>query len=200
MKTKKRITAIALVAALIAILVAGATIAYFTDREKATNTFTVGNVDITLTEPSWEEPEITTPGVAYDKDPTVTNVGVNDAWVRVNVTLSDWTAFSSAAAKHNITDLTTVFGGFSASKWTLTGTPKVDAAKDTVTYSYYYNTVLGAGENTGALFTTVTVPAVFTSEEMAALGDDFTIDVSSDAIQKEGFTTAAQAFAAFDAN
>lgn len=200
MKTKKRIAVFALVAALIALLVGGMTMAYFTDQEDATNTFTVGNVDIQLTEPDWVAPETTTPGVAYDKNPTVTNIGKNDAWIRVNVTLSDWDAFSKAAATHNVTDLTTVFGGFDDSKWTLAGTPKVDTAKDTITYSYYYNAILEKGENTGALFTTVTVPASFTSEEMAALGDDFTINVTADAIQKEGFTTPAAAFAAFDAN
>lgn len=53
--------------------------------------------------------------------------------------------------------------------------------------------------NTGALFTSVTVPAAFNNEEMAALGDDFTIDVTADAIQAEGFDTVTEAFAAFDA-
>lgn len=199
MKARKKVTSFALLIALVALLVGGVTMAFFTDSDEATNTFTVGDVDIELTEPGWEEPETTTPGVAYEKDPTVTNIGLNGAWVRVNVTMSDWTAFSAAAANHALTDLTTVFGGFEDSKWTLAGAPKVDSANDTVTYSYYYNAVLAKGASTGPLFTTVTVPAFFTSEEMKALGDDFTIKVTADAIQEEGFTAPAAAFGAFDA-
>lgn len=47
---KKKITAICLCVALLAIAIVGATLAYFTDTDKATNTFTVGNVDIQLIE------------------------------------------------------------------------------------------------------------------------------------------------------
>ena len=49
---KKKITAICLCIALVAIAVVGATLAYFTDTDKATNTFTVGNVKIKLLESS----------------------------------------------------------------------------------------------------------------------------------------------------
>lgn len=47
---KKKITAIALVVCLVAVAVVGGSLAYFTDKDNATNTFTVGNVDITLIE------------------------------------------------------------------------------------------------------------------------------------------------------
>ena len=47
---KKKLTAIFLCVALVAIAVVGASLAYFTDTEKATNTFTVGNVKIDLIE------------------------------------------------------------------------------------------------------------------------------------------------------
>ena len=47
---KKKITAIFLCAALVAIAVVGASLAYFTDTKSATNTFTVGNVKIDLIE------------------------------------------------------------------------------------------------------------------------------------------------------
>ena len=49
---KKKITLVATSVLLVAALVIGGTLAYFTDTEEATNTFTVGNVDITLTEPN----------------------------------------------------------------------------------------------------------------------------------------------------
>ena len=87
---KKKILALCLVVALAATAIVGGTLAYFTDRDNATNTFTVGNVDITLTEPNWQgsgsqdAPEVY-PGEALAKDPTVTNVGANPCFVRVKV-------------------------------------------------------------------------------------------------------------------
>ena len=47
---KKKITAIFLCVALLAIAIVGASLAYFTDTKSATNTFTVGNVKIDLIE------------------------------------------------------------------------------------------------------------------------------------------------------
>ena len=49
---KKKITAIFLCVALVAIAIVGASLAYFTDTKTATNTFTVGNVKIKLLESS----------------------------------------------------------------------------------------------------------------------------------------------------
>ena len=47
---KKKVTALCLCVALLAVAVVGASLAYFTDTDKATNTFTVGNVKIDLIE------------------------------------------------------------------------------------------------------------------------------------------------------
>ena len=47
---KKKLTAIFLCVALVAIAIVGASLAYFTDMKSATNTFTVGNVKINLIE------------------------------------------------------------------------------------------------------------------------------------------------------
>lgn len=47
---KKKVTAIALCAALLAVAIVGLSLAYFTDTDTATNTFTVGKVDIELIE------------------------------------------------------------------------------------------------------------------------------------------------------
>lgn len=49
---KKKITAIFLCVSLVAIAIVGASLAYFTDTDAATNTFTVGNVKIKLLESS----------------------------------------------------------------------------------------------------------------------------------------------------
>lgn len=76
---KKKITAIALVVCLVAVAIVGGSLAYFTDTDAKTNTFTVGNVDITLTEPNWdaalkEDAKAATliPGRVIAKDPTIT--------------------------------------------------------------------------------------------------------------------------------
>lgn len=194
---KKKIIAISMTACIALTAAIGATLAYFTDNKSVENTFTVGNVAIELTEPSWSEPEAVQPGIEMAKDPTVENTGNNNAWIRVNVTVTDYEAFAAAAQKHSITDLSTIFGGHDESLWTRASiTVNND---DTVTYSYYYNSVLTPGEDTGALFTSVTIPAVFDNEDMLSLGDDFIVTVTADAIQADTFTTVEAAFAAFDA-
>ena len=101
---KKKITALCLCVALLAVAVVGASLAYFTDTDNATNTFTVGNVKITL-----DEAKVTTdgtpvegadrvkaneyhllPGHTYTKDPTVTVKANSEAcWLFVKVTESE---------------------------------------------------------------------------------------------------------------
>ena len=87
---KKKILALCLVLALALTAIGGATLAYFTDTDDATNTFTVGNVSIDLTEPKWDAsgsadaPEVY-PGEPLAKDPTVTNDGANPCFVRISV-------------------------------------------------------------------------------------------------------------------
>lgn len=195
---KKKIVSLCLVAALAIIAIAGASLAYFTDKDAKTNTFTLGNVDITLTEEHWVAPSAVAPDVKYAKDPIVKNVGKNDAWIRVDVTLSDAAAFMSAAEKHEITDLATIFAGHDETKWTLAGTPVFDNEANTLTYSYYYNTILAEGESTKALFTSVTIPAEFDNDDMKEIGADFTIDVTAHAIQTaDSYNTVADAFAKY---
>ena len=61
---KKKVTALCLCVALLAVAVVGASLAYFTDTKSATNTFTVGNVKIDLLESSLHRENA---GVANDK-------------------------------------------------------------------------------------------------------------------------------------
>ena len=200
---KKKIISLCLVAALVVVAIAGTSLAYFTDKDAKTNTFTLGNVDIELNEEKWAAPTAAVPDVEYAKDPVVANIGENDAWIRVDVTLSDAEAFTAAAEKHNITDLATIFADHDEEKWTLAGEPVYDKEADTLTYSYYYITVLKAsevadedGESTEPLFTSVTIPAEFDNVDMEAIGADFTIDVTAHAIQTaDSYSTAAGAFA-----
>ena len=95
---KKKITAIFLCVALVAIAIVGASLAYFTDTKTTTNTFTVGNVKIDLIEQEKGEnglqtftqgktlvPGKSNDGNAVSKIVTVKNTGKNDAWVWVEL-------------------------------------------------------------------------------------------------------------------
>ena len=67
---KKKITAICLCVALLAIAIVGATLAYFTDTKAATNTFTVGNVKIDLIESKFHREGNDNSGDTSIPDPT----------------------------------------------------------------------------------------------------------------------------------
>lgn len=108
---KRKILALMLAIAIIAVAVIGGTMAYFTDTDAATNVFVMGNIDITLHEDNspteqlrddetdadgnvaddayraWlsEKDQLFFPTVTLEKDAWVANDGVNDAYVRVYV-------------------------------------------------------------------------------------------------------------------
>ncbi|NLZ46375.1 MAG: hypothetical protein GX896_06745 [Clostridiales bacterium] len=100
MMTKNRkILAGVLSICLIASIAIGATLAFLTDSEKVTNVFSVGDLDITIDEPSWDngDPEDPTkpgdgedlmPGDTKIKDPTVSAL-VNDSYMRMVVSIID---------------------------------------------------------------------------------------------------------------
>ena len=67
---KKKITAIFLCVALLAIAIVGASLAYFTDTDAATNTFTVGNVKIDLIESRFHREGNDNSGDTTIPDPT----------------------------------------------------------------------------------------------------------------------------------
>ena len=96
---KKTILVAAIAVMLVAALVVGGTLAYFTDKDDATNTFTVGNVKIALNEQQKDKnglvpfdaskqlvPGKSNDGNAVSKIVTVTNTSEhNDAWVWVEL-------------------------------------------------------------------------------------------------------------------
>lgn len=67
---KKKLTAIFLCVALVAIAIVGASLAYFTDTKSATNTFTVGNVKIDLIESKFHREGNDNSGDTSIPDPT----------------------------------------------------------------------------------------------------------------------------------
>lgn len=99
---KKKILVACLCVALAVLTVAGTTLAYLTSRDEVTNTFTVGNVTMTLDEAAvnTDGKEITGegagrvkandymlyPGHEYDKDPTVhVAAGSSHSWIFIKV-------------------------------------------------------------------------------------------------------------------
>ncbi len=170
---KRKILALVLCVAMLAIAVVGGTLAYFTDADEKTNTFTVGNVDITLTEPKWEESgkaeaEDVYPGEALAKDPTVTNDGNNPCFVRIKVEGLDQfkTTFNGAM----ITYRTDYVEGALGTNWVL----------HTDGY-FYYTKVLAVDATTDALFDQVVIPTALVNNADAA-----PIVVRAYAVQAQG--------------
>ena len=169
---KKKIIALCLVIALAATAVIGGTLAYFTDNDAKTNTFTVGNVDITLTEPNWEgsgsqdAPEVY-PGEPLAKDPIVTNTGANPCFVRILVTGLD--CLGNAG---NITYRTDYVTGKLGDNWVL----------HTDGY-FYYNKVLAVGDVTDALFDQIVIPTGLTNGDAET---EFNVVVTAEAVQAQG--------------
>ena len=132
--------------------------AYFTDTDTATNTFTVGKVQQELTEPKWNPPTNITPGGEFDKDPTITNTGVNDQYVFATVTVPYANIITAnddgtrkAAADTELFSYTVNAG------WTQLGEPAKDTTHNTVTYTYYY----GTGNTLTSLAKAAKTPAIF---------------------------------------
>ncbi len=82
---KKKIISLSLVAVIAITAIAGASLAYLTDRDSAKNVFTFGNVAIKLNE-TFENNKLI-PGEKLTKEATITNTGNNDAWVWVTVAI-----------------------------------------------------------------------------------------------------------------
>ena len=169
---KKKIIAVCLIVAMAAIAVVGGTLAWFTDDEEATNTFTVGNVDITLTEPNWtstgsqDAPEVY-PGEPLAKDPTVTNDGANPCFVRIKVTGLD-----CLAPAGNITYRTDYVPGKLGDHWVL----------HTDGY-FYYDQVLAVDATTDALFDQIVIPTDLTNGDATTL---YNVVVTAEAVQAQG--------------
>lgn len=80
---KKKLLVLSLCVALAAIAIAGASLAYFTDTDEATNTFTVGNVKIDLIESRFHRTGSDNSGDASLPDPTAKAAGkdfIPDNW------------------------------------------------------------------------------------------------------------------------
>jgi len=213
MKKSKVLVMILCAVLLVATTVLG-TMAYFTDRESVTNTFTVGKVAITLDEAK-VEPDGTpvtpaertqdgnkyhlVPGQTYTKDPTMTVVkDSEESYVRMLVTINCAKEFDAIYAPAQA-DLTKIFNEYDGAVWLYEGETE-DAANNTITYEFrYHETVKKADTDTplNPLFTSITVPSTFDGDDMESI-KDLKITVVGHAIQAATFDDADAAWAAFD--
>lgn len=212
---KKKLTALALVVVMVAMLFTGLTMAYFTDTDEATNTFTVGDISIDLWETDKDGNKVdegdaeggltfenVVPGVKYPKDPTVTNTSkTNKAYVRMTICFSNGvnSAFMSG---HELTDF---LNGLS-DKWTLVkehaqmGGTHLGHDDANCWYAVFtYNEVLEPETDTTALFTDFMIPADMTQDYFEAyVNNPFEIIVTAEAIQADGFNSVEEAWAGFE--
>ena len=174
---KKKTKIILCTASIIGVIGVSGILAYLTDTDTASNKFTVGQVKIQLKEPIWEAgtdsdnngipdyAENLVPNETIEKDPQVKNVGKNDAYVYLKVTVpakkiitaqSDGTLANGGQA----TD-TQLFTYTPNEKWTeITTERKSNVNSETseiesYTYVYYYNEKLTPKSTTDTLFDTV---------------------------------------------
>ena len=157
---KKKIMAVCLTVCLAAVAVIGGTLAYFTDKDEAENVFTVGNVNIDLTEPNWDaegskDADTVYPGEPLKKDPTVT---------------VDEKSNPCFGEKGDIIYRTDYVDNKLGENWVL----------HTDGY-YYYTKVMEAGQTTDALFDQIVMPTTLTGNEEAQ-----PINVVAQAVQAQG--------------
>ena len=213
---KKRFIAILLCVTLVALAAIGATFAYLTSTATVNNTFTMGNVKITLDETDIENPNgarVTKnnysvyPGAVVTKDPIVHNVGKNAAYIRATVNVSNW--MNLCAAYYPDFKETFPNDGYKAALnllvgelgegWSVVGVE----AGDTFTIGQFdakfilkYDGKLASGADTTAMFQTVTIPTGIDNANTESFSG---VKVVAQAIQADGFDTWEDAFAAYDA-
>ena len=182
--------------------------AYLTDTQTASNKFTVGQVKIELQEPTWDQAtdaddngipdyaESIVPNATIEKDPQVKNVGKNDAYIYLKVTVpvkSVITANSDGTLVNNgIAQDTQLFTYTKNANWTeivskrTTNTNNDSQQVESYTYVYYYNEKVAPEATTSTLFDTVTFANVI--EEQIDL-TEHQIDIEAYAIQSDNLPT-----------
>ena len=211
---KKRIVTVALVVALLATCFGG-TLAYLKDSEAQTNTFTTGNVLISLDEQKIGSEDRTTetqdyklfPGMTVTKDPTITvDAKSENAWVAAKVTVS-----AEAVGEKDLLDLIGIpdtelidinqvaDGGLlekasaAVSNWNgLSLVHETDdcfiyQAPDTNTWTLYIFMKNAQVKNDKiVLFEKLTIPTAWDNAEMDVV-DTLEINVQAFAVQVNGF-------------
>lgn len=199
---KSKLLMLALAVCMLAIAVAGATTAYFTDTKKAVNTFTYGDVAISMTEldANGAVKNITDTDYEVDygaiypkqvitKKPTVTlNAGSQNSYIAAVITVSSNSGISTLIKEGTtLEDGAKAFlkGGLLEQTGTLLAIQEVGA---TVVYYVLAPDAQTAGSAL-VLFDTMNIPATWDNDDAAACaGLKVTIDAY--AVQAAGFDNA----------
>lgn len=202
-------------------LVAGSvfgTIAFLTDTEEAINTFTIGNVSISIAESKVDENgvpvgEETTdaneyrlvPGVTYTKDPTVTvDAESEESYVRMILNIYNKTEVQAIIddKTHGLTDYADLINwDKDTSDWLYEGFT-LDEENDVISFEFRYKEIVdgyilnsetqleeASDVELQPLFTELIVPGTLTNTELENLyNGGFKIVVEGQAIQATGFT------------
>lgn len=214
---KKTILVAAIAVMLVAALVVGGTLAYFTDTKSANNTFTMGNVAITLDETDVSNPDVRTtkgntynvyPGQTVKKDPIVHNTGKNAAYIRATVNVSDWMNlvaayypdFKVAFPNDGYEAALNLLVGELGEGWSVVGVEAGDVfsyadGQFDAKFILKYDGKLAADESTTAMFQNVIVPAGLDNANASSFSS---VKVVAQAIQADGFDSWEDAFTAFD--
>ena len=216
---KKKITAISLCAALLAIAIVGASLAYFTDTDAKDNVFTTGKVDITLNE-NFEQNSKLLPSTGSAQQGTLKNgvkkeiqvkneEGSEDTYVRVHIAIPailDNGADDFDAGK-NVLHFNYNKNSIGEGKWDwskTTGTPYegdwnyYETTIDNIKYNVYvvtYGTALKAGQTTPEYaMHQVYLDSKVTNADIEkineALGTNWEIKVFAEGAQAAGFDNA----------
>ena len=173
---------------LLLVLLIGGMVAYFTDTKTTTNTFTIGSVEITLSEPNWDanDAQNVMPGEVITKDPTVTNTGDNDAYVFLKV---EAPCTTSPSPVKELFEYAPVNSGWA--EITVSGVT-ASCTNGTATHVYVYGTTsavstLAVNGVTPALFDDVTVTTLDGTE--GGISGNLDMVITGYAIQKDGLNT-----------
>lgn len=217
MNSKKNVSIIILCMVLVAVVSIAGTVAFLTDRESVTNTFTVGKVHITLDEAhvnkygeTIDTSRVTgneyrlVPGNTYTKDPTVTVMADSeDSYVRMIVTITD------------IADLKALLGDSFLPEDYVTGWERdvwecvniIEGTDNTVKYEFRYRgpkatngivPLSATDTELEPLFTQFTFPGEWHDEADLNKIAELQINVEAHAMQALGFGNEAAAWAAFE--
>lgn len=184
MKTARKVLLVVLCAALLVGASVAGTLAYLSKTtEKITNTFTIGNIDLTLTEtkPDGKSAKLI-PGTTIDKDPKVTVTANSEkcyVFVKVEESAPNGKTFADYI-KYEIADGWTALTGNDGVYYRV-----VDASTTNQEFAVLKNNQ-------------VSIPDSVEKENVDDLTGNFTLSFTAYAIQSEGFATAAAAWAKFD--
>lgn len=184
------------------------TMAFLTDVDKTSNTYTVGNVDIVLDESNVDELGMLIdndrvqeneyhlmPGYTYVKDPMITVLNnSDDSYVRILITVNNIDGLKDIYGEDFT--LEDIYDGWSED-WVYNS--KDESLENVITYEYRYKKIVNGVDGDNKLepiFKNFSIPGETTSLQLEEI-QDLKIDVVGQAIQAVGFENADAAWNAF---